>query len=142
MRRMLVAVDGSEGSERAAAFALEIARAMGTEVVFLHVGPGSPEQAEEAEELEEPPSAAMAALERAASLAGQLGVPCESELAAGETAQEIADAIVGIAAAKGAEMIVVGSRGYGPIRRAVLGSVSREVLGAAEVPVLVVKGAP
>lgn len=113
---------------------------MGAEVVFLHVGPGSPEQAEDEAAAEEPLSTAIAALERAASLARELGVPCENELAAGETAQEIADAIVGIAAAKAAEMIVVGSRGYGAIRRAVLGSVSREVLGAAEVPMLVVKG--
>ena len=40
-------------------------------------------------------------------------------------------------AAKGADLLVVGSRGYGAIRRVMLGSVSAELLRSASCPVLV-----
>lgn len=48
-----------------------------------------------------------------------------------------ADAIVGVANARNADAIVVGSRGLGRVR-AVLGSVSHDVLHLAECPVVVV----
>ena len=137
VQTILIAVDGSQAAESAAVFGLELARGQGAPVVFLHVAPERPEDVSEGEA----PSAQQdEVLRRAQALAGEKGVPAEIEIAAGNTADQIADAIVGIAAARSADLIVVGSRGYGPIRRAVLGSVSREVLGASEVPVLVVKG--
>lgn len=40
---------------------------------------------------------------------------------------------------EGVDLLVVGSRGYGPIKRVLLGSVSREVLHKAHCPVLVAK---
>jgi nucleotide-binding universal stress UspA family protein len=48
---------------------------------------------------------------------------------------------VAVADAKAADLIVVGSRGLGPVRAALLGSVSRGVLGDAGRPVLIVKAA-
>jgi hypothetical protein len=36
------------------------------------------------------------------------------------------------------DVLVCGSRGYGPLRAALLGSVSRRVAGAAQCPVIVV----
>jgi nucleotide-binding universal stress UspA family protein len=51
------------------------------------------------------------------------------------------EAILEAADAVGACAIVLGSRGYGPIRRVLLGSVSRGVVRDARCPVLVVKGA-
>ncbi len=137
VQTILIAVDGSQAAESAAAFGLELARGQGAQAVFLHV---APERPEDVSEREAPSAQQDEVLRRAQALAGEKGVLAEIEIAAGDTADQIADAIVGIAAAKSADLIVVGSRGYGPIRRAVLGSVSREVLGASEVPVLVVKG--
>jgi len=44
---------------------------------------------------------------------------------------------------KGLDLLVLGSRGYGPLQRVLLGSVSRGVLSGAECPVLVVpRGIP
>lgn len=141
VQRLLVAVDGSEAADRAAEFALEIAGGLRAGVVFLHVGPMHPSGAGVGDaSAEAAPPEEIEALARARRLAADRGVTCEAEVAVGDTVEEIADAIVGIAAAASADLIVVGSRGHGPIRRAVLGSVSREVLGAADVPVLVVKG--
>ena len=40
--------------------------------------------------------------------------------------------------ASGLDLLVVGSRGYGPLRRALLGSVSTELVGTAPCPVVVV----
>jgi nucleotide-binding universal stress UspA family protein len=40
---------------------------------------------------------------------------------------------------EGVDLLVVGSRGYGPVARALLGSVSREVIGKSPCPVLVAR---
>jgi nucleotide-binding universal stress UspA family protein len=50
------------------------------------------------------------------------------------------EGILEVADAVGARAVVLGSRGYGPIRRLLLGSVSRGVVRDARCPVLVVKG--
>ena len=60
-------------------------------------------------------------------------VDCSTELLEGPAA----DAIVGVADARDADAIVVGSRGVGRVR-AVLGSVSHDVLHLAYCPVVVV----
>jgi len=51
-----------------------------------------------------------------------------------------ASAIIEAATSFGADLIVVGSRGYGTIERMVLGSVSAEVVDHAPCPVLVARG--
>ena len=57
-----------------------------------------------------------------------------SILRAGDTAQAVLDAAV----AHRVDLLVLGSRGYGPVRRTLLGSVSVAVVRAAPVPVIVV----
>ena len=49
--------------------------------------------------------------------------------------------IVGLAGRLGAGLIVVGSRGRGPLKRALMGSVSDSVVRHAHCPVLVVRHA-
>ena len=77
-------------------------------------------------------------LREATELAKEKGVGCELDLIGEEGADAIADAIVGIAAGREADLIVVGSRGHGAVASTVLGSVSRGVVAHAKVPVLVV----
>jgi len=50
-----------------------------------------------------------------------------------------ADEIVDAAKELGADMIVIGSRGWGEIRSVLLGSVSERVLHLARCPVLIVR---
>ena len=75
---------------------------------------------------------ALAAAEEAAK---EAGVAYALERISGEAV----DTIVAVADAKDADLIVVGSRGLGPVKAALLGSVSRGVLDDAQRPVLIVK---
>lgn len=59
----------------------------------------------------------------------------EHEVAGGDPAH----AIVDIAERFGCDLVVMGSRGTGSVRSALLGSVSHEVLHACPVPVMIVK---
>ncbi|HEV7844822.1 MAG TPA: universal stress protein, partial [Thermoleophilaceae bacterium] len=58
-------------------------------------------------------------------------VPVEAEALVGDPAKVLVDF------SKGVDLLVVGSRGYGPARAVLLGSVSRRVMGEAYCPVLV-----
>jgi nucleotide-binding universal stress UspA family protein len=77
---------------------------------------------------------ATAALERTASAVGPESVETSVERGSpGPVLCERAEAL-------GADVVVVGSRGRGAIRRALLGSVSTYVVNNAPCPVLVVRG--
>jgi len=77
-------------------------------------------------------------LEPARVLVREAGVEHEIEVAAGDPAHTLIDVLENF----GCDMVVMGARGLGTLRSAMLGSVSREVLHAAQVPVLIVKQAP
>ena len=59
------------------------------------------------------------------------GVPVEARLVNGEVADVLADA------STDADLLLVGSRSYGPVRRTLLGSSSAQVMHRAECPVMV-----
>jgi nucleotide-binding universal stress UspA family protein len=65
----------------------------------------------------------------------QAGIPYETEIASGDPAHTIVD----ILERYGCEMVVMGASGMSPLRGALLGSVSNEVLHSANVPVMIVK---
>jgi nucleotide-binding universal stress UspA family protein len=66
---------------------------------------------------------------RVAELAGD--VPVEAEALVGDPAEVLVDF------SKGVDLLVCGSRGYGPARAVLLGSVSRDVMDEARCPVIV-----
>ena len=77
-------------------------------------------------------------LEPARALVQAAGVEHEIEVASGDPAHTLIDILENF----GCDMVVMGARGMGTLRSALLGSVSNEVLHAAGVPVLVVKQPP
>ena len=79
--------------------------------------------------------AATSALERAAVAAGN-GEEVERRAREGTAADEL------MAESNDLDLLVMGSRGFGPLRRVVLGSVAGKVLRAAACPVLVLPRGP
>jgi len=75
------------------------------------------------------------ALAPAQALLREAGISFESEVARGDPAHTLVD----ILERHGCDLVVMGARGLGNMRSALLGSVSHEMLHAAGVPVMIVK---
>jgi nucleotide-binding universal stress UspA family protein len=140
MKKILIATDGSEPAKEAVEFGLELALEQKADVTFVHVtsadyfyggrlGPAIPMQHEE------PVDESETALNEASEAAKAAGIACTLERISAPTV----DGILSIADKHEADLIVVGSRGRGAIGAALLGSVSRDLVGRATRPVLVVK---
>jgi len=140
MKQIVIATDGSPSATEAVEVGLELAKEQEADVTFVHVtapddyvvsrlGPGHPRPHHE------PIDESETALTSAEEAAKDAGVPYALERISGDAV----DTIVAVADAKNADLIVVGSRGLGPVRTALLGSVSRGVLDDAKRPVLIVK---
>lgn len=146
MKPIVLATDGSPSAAEATLQAVELARtldahliAVAVEHVTLPGGAGYYGYADlltqlaqvEAERVE-------AALAQACGIAGEAGVLCTAVHVRGS----VADEICRVATRRGAQMIVIGAHGWGPIRRVLHGSVSTAVVHEARCPVLVVPGRP
>lgn len=128
--------DGSENCDCALDYVRGLAEGGGRRVVAVHVNEltvgrsaGYPVNADEDE--------IQAKITRQAGDLQAAGIETKLEVAStatGGAAHVIADA----AADAGADVIVVGSRGQGPLRGLLLGSVAHRLLHVAKVPVLVV----
>ncbi len=137
--KILLAVDGSEHSLRAARVAADLARCMNAKefcvvVAYDFIPPylGEPNMQYAIDaRLEE----AKAVLERAVKEVGEL--PCEihTELIEGSAAQVILE----VAETRGSDLIVMGSRGHGAFAGWLLGSASQKVVSHARCPVLIVR---
>jgi nucleotide-binding universal stress UspA family protein len=142
LQHILIAVDGSPASNEATRVGLEIAASTGAEVTFVH---GDPDVAEELfeedsrrTETEERRLEADPVLRAAVEAAEARGIAAHPKLVGARGAEELVPAIAGVASAVGAALVVVGSRGRGPLASVVLGSVSQGLLDVATVPVVVV----
>jgi len=141
MKTVLLATDGSESSERALVFAIQLALETGATLEIISVrslrapgraGPGAPML--EVEELEGPEHI----VEAAAARARDAGVDASPRSAHGDIVACISDAAVTL----GAELLVVGSRGRGAVSGAMLGSVSQALVRRSPIPVTVVRQTP
>ena len=136
-KKIFLAVDGSESSGRATKLAADLAKTSDGEVVVFHA--------------------------REREFAGRAGVvdietPTETRELVDETIRTLKDAdvsargdvqtaligtvakaIIDVAAAEGADVIVMGTRGLSDWSGLFLGSVTHRVIHAAEVPVLVTR---
>ena len=138
MRHLVVGIDGSDGARAAVEKAVELAAQLQAKVTFVYAlsAPrsfvGDPlYQHVLSDELEY----GRTALAQAAELAEAKGVDARTEIVEGDAAE----GLVLLARARDADAIVVGSRGLGSIRGALLHSVSRAITKHADLPVLVVK---
>ena len=141
---VLLATDGSKDAELATTTALDLANSTSSELhivlveepVYAYVDPSgypfSP-SAELEHELEQQARMRLDAEVQKIRSAG--GAVAEAHLRVGAAAAEIVDLAEDI----GAGLIVMGSRGLGGIRRALMGSVSDSVVRHAHCPVLVVR---
>ncbi|HXV57249.1 MAG TPA: universal stress protein [Gaiellaceae bacterium] len=137
MRSILIATDGSTGSDVAVAAGLELARESGADVTYVYVREPITALGEPfyQETLTAQQHAAREALDSARSAGESMGILGETEIMEGQPAHEI----LALAKARDVDMIVVGSRGLGALAGALLGSTSSAVVRGADRPVLVVK---
>jgi nucleotide-binding universal stress UspA family protein len=133
---VIIATDGSESAEQAAAAGARVARTLGTKAVLVYVRPAIGPLGEPyyQEKLSEQMAYARAALDRAETLIRQGGCEADAEILEGNPP----DQIVELAQSRNAPLIVVGSRGLGAVAGALLGSVSSAIIHRADRPVLVV----
>lgn len=143
-RRILLSLDGSKEADAAAWIAVEISAATGSEIYLIRVletepYPPYPEPVYRADweaELERAKRHVRAFLDERARLMQTEGVKiADAHLALGDADKEI----VRLAEDMHADLIVVGSRGLGGVRRALMGSVSDSVMRHAHCSVLVVR---
>jgi nucleotide-binding universal stress UspA family protein len=144
---ILLATDGSEEATLAASTATDVAATTGSELHVVYVGhmPNVVYESPAAIRLEPELRTRMEELAREKAMARVNELTQKIREAGGEVAEMHARAgypdaqIVGLAGRLGAGLIILGSRGLGPLRRALMGSVSSGVVHHAHCPVLVVR---
>jgi nucleotide-binding universal stress UspA family protein len=135
--KILVATDGSREAKLAATTAADLAKSTDSELHVVHVGELRPtflaHTEEEPAELQREARRLLDEQERRVEEAG--GTVKEAHLRQGRADEEIVDLAEGL----GIGLIVMGSRGRGRIRRALMGSVSDSVVRHAHCPVTIVR---
>lgn len=136
--RIVVGIDGSEASRQAAGWAAKEATLRGLGLTLAYAilppvgatafGPGIPVSLDALDEIRQAAAAELAALARQLAAAD---VQCEIEVGSPSG--------VLLAASESAAMLVMGSRGLGGFRGLLLGSVSTQVTGHADCPVVVIR---
>lgn len=144
MRRLILATDGSEGAMRALDFAVKLAAAFDAELYLVNVTADMGLSHDELRQFSRTENVSLAevldaeaqqVLQQTKSRALELGARrLRTEAATGDPAEMI----LTIAAREGADGIVVGKRGWGPLRGMLLGSVSQKLASLARCPVIVV----
>ena len=149
--KILLATDGSADADLAATTSLDLAASTGSELHVVYVGPNVSERFELGDSLLGPVGVigkpgpeersriegeAQDVLTRQTKrIEGLGGVAAHGHLRMGEPVAEI----VSLAEELDAGLIVMGSRGRGGIRRALIGSVSDSVVRHAHCPVMVMR---
>jgi nucleotide-binding universal stress UspA family protein len=145
-KNILIPTDGSEFSEKAAARAIALAKALGARVTAYFAAPpatpivyrgnlpvGYATTEEHQRLIDETTAKTLGAVETAAKAAG---VACESL----HTTSDFPDEeILKVAARKGCDLIVMASHGQSGLRGVLIGSVAQKVINRSPVTVMVVR---
>lgn len=145
-KNILVPTDGSALSLKAAAKGVTLAKSLGARVTgFFAAPPATPivyrnhfpvgfaQPGEHEKIIKQAAAKNLAAIER---LAKKAGVAFEG---VHTTNDYPADAILGIAAKKKCDLIVIATQGEGGLRGMLIGSVTQKVLNQSKIPVLVIR---
>ena len=138
--RILVATDGSREAELAVTTAADLAKSTDSELHVLHVGEVPlvyhPERHAYQAEYEEHEKEAQQLLEAQVDrIEGASASEAQAHLRMGRADEEIVE----LAQSIDAGLIVMGSRGHGRLRRALVGSVSESVVRHAHCPITIVR---
>lgn len=137
IKRILVPVDGSDGSDRAITQAISLAECCEAKLLFLYVANINQLAINACLSdaiLDAVTKAGNVILDRAMEMVPS-GIEKESFSETGSPAVVILD----FAASSDADLIVMGSRGLGLVKGVLLGSVSQYIVEQSKCPVLVVK---
>jgi len=139
MKRILVAVDGSDTSLKAARMAADIALRFGAKLTLVHVVPKLLLPPDVygltiAEVEKEHRAYAENLLEKTIAQLENAGLEIDTTVLYGSPAESLAEE----SAADDVGMVVVGSRGHGAVARMFIGSVSDRLVHISPKPVLVV----
>jgi nucleotide-binding universal stress UspA family protein len=140
MKRILVAVDGSDPSSRGARLAADIAVRFGARVTLAYVVPRlllPPDvYGLTVEEVEREKRAhGERVLHETLAALGGAGVEVDTQVLSGAPAETLAEA----AGAADVDLVVAGSRGQGAVARVLLGSVSDRLAHICPKPILIVR---
>ncbi len=122
---IILALDGSQGADRAVPVAAELAKRDRAHLIVAHARTHALE------------SEIDARLQRQIAKLEEAGVDAEVVTATTTMGRE-ADMIAGVATDRKADLIVIAGRGMSPFRGALLGSVTHRLLHVAACPTLVV----
>jgi nucleotide-binding universal stress UspA family protein len=140
MKRILVAVDGSEASLKAARMGADVALRFGSKLTLCHVVPKLLLPPDVygltiAEVEKEHRAYADRLLENAVATLDEPGLEISTTVLFGSPAEAVAEE----AAVADVGLVVIGSRGHGAVARVFLGSVSDRIVHISPKPVLVVR---
>jgi nucleotide-binding universal stress UspA family protein len=137
--RVVIAVDGSEVSLRAAEHAAHIAKQDGAELLALHVVPAPQFEVQGglADNYADARRSAKKWMKEVEDIAARNGIGVKTEIVVG--AYSVVDAILGYAETMKADLIVTGTRGTTPSRRILVGSVASGLVEYSGCAVLVIR---
>jgi nucleotide-binding universal stress UspA family protein len=140
--RVVVAVDGSDYSMKAADYAINLAKNTGAEIIALNIIDISsifrmlpPTTKKELNDIGKQEARRM--FQDVEEMAKKRGVEMRTEII--ETSESVADAMIRYAEKKKIDLIVVGTKGKSGMTKALLGSVASKIVTYSPCPVLVVR---
>ena len=137
IKKILVAVDGSDHSLRAAEYAADFAKLIGAEIILTHCHKlypmvlGEPHFQKAIDKINKD---AQQLIEPYVEFLKERGVPYTDRILDGTPAKMISD----VARIEKIDLIVMGSRGLNDLEGLLLGSVTHRVLKTAPCPVLTI----